>query len=584
MKARTGALVAGTAVLALALAACSSSKSTNTPTKPTSSGFNAAVTSIVNPSTAKGGTLKLANSADFDSLDPAEQYYAWVWNFSRYYNRTLVTASAAVGLGGDKLVNDLAASQDISADKLTYTYKLKPGLKYEDGSPIKAGDIKYGIERQFATDIITGGPTYMQTFLDEGQKYPGPYKDKDPAGLKSITVPDDNTIVFKLASPFADFPYLLAMPGAGPVPAAQDTGAKYRNHPVSSGPYKLQSYAPGKSAVFVRNTNWDASTDPVRKALPDEIDIALGVDANTIDNELMSGQLDLDTSQTGVQSAAQTKILLDPKLKANADEPNTGFIRYFAINQQVKPFDNIHCRNAVEYATDKVALQTARGGKDAGGDIATGMLPPNIAGYDPSLTPFTGKSGNPDIAKAKSELAACGQPNGFKTNLATSNSGKGPIVAQALQEALQKVGINATIDASDASNYYSATVGTPSNALKKGYGLISAGWGADFPTGYGFLDVIADGTKIIPTGGNVDTAMLNDPTINAAIVAATAESDPTKAAADWGQINKQVMDTATYLPYVYDKALNYRNPQMTNVFINGYYGMVEFSALGVSGS
>jgi peptide/nickel transport system substrate-binding protein len=584
VKARTGAMVAGTAVLALALAACSSNSKSPTSKPAASGGFNAAVTSIVNPSTHKGGVLKLANNADFDSMDTAESYYAWVWNFSRYYSRTLVTASAAPGLAGDKLVNDLAANQTISSDGLTYTYTLKPGLKYEDGSTIKSEDIKYGIEREFAQDVITGGPTYFITFLDEGQKYPGPYKDKDPAGLKSITTPDDNTIVFKLAAPFADFPYLLAMPSAAPVPQSQDTGAKYRNHPFSSGPYKLQSYQPGKSAVFVRNTFWDPSTDPVRKALPDEIDLALGVDQNTIDSELINGTLDLDTAQVGVQSAAQAKILLDPNLKKNADEPNTGFIRYFAINTQVAPLDNIHCRNAVEYATDKVALQTARGGPDAGGSIAQGMLPPNIAGYDPNLTTFTGPSGQPDATKAKAELAACGQPNGFKTVIATTNTGKGPIVAQALQEALQKVGINATIDATDPANYYSATIGTPSNAKAKGYGLMSAGWGADFPTGYGFMDVIVDGTKIIPTGGNVDTAMLNDPQINQLCVQATAETDPTKAAADWAQINKLVMASATYLPYVYDKALNYRNPAMTNVFINGYYGMVDFSALGLSGS
>jgi peptide/nickel transport system substrate-binding protein len=577
-------LIATTAALALALAACSTSKSTTSSPTTSAGGFNAATTSIVNASTTKGGVLKLVNSSDVDSLDPPEMYYAWVWNISRYYNRTLVTASAAVGLGGDKLVNDLAASQTISPDGLTYTYTLKKNIKFQDGSPITSKDIKYGIERAFASSVISGGPTYLVGQLDQGQNYPGPYKDTDPnhLGLKSVETPQDDTIIFHLKTAFADFPYLLAMPGAGPVPQAKDTGAKYRNSPVSSGPYQIKSYQPGKSLILVRNPNWDASTDTVRKALPDEVDLTLGVAADTIDNELMAGTVDLDTAQTGVQTAAQTKILLDPSLKKNTDEPVTGFIRYFAINTQVAPFDNIHCRNAVQYATDKVALQTARGGPDAGGQIAVGMLPPNIAGYDSTQQPFTGAAGKPDVAKAKSELAACGQPNGFKTIIATQNVGKGPITAEALQEALAKVNITATIDATDPANYFNSTIGTPANAKAKGYGLMNAGWGADFPTGYGFLDVIADGTKIVPTGGNVDTAMLNDPAINAAIVAATAESDPTKAAADWGQINNMVMQSATYLPYTYDKALNYRNPKMTNVFINGYYGMVDFSALGVS--
>jgi len=588
VKVRVGAVVAGTAAIALALAACSTSKGTNTPNTPSATGFNAAVTGVVNPSDKQGGVLKLANSSDIDSFDPARTYYAWGWNFSRYYQRTLVTASAAVGLDGDKLQMDLAASQDISSDGKVYTYKLKPGIKFQDGTPITSKDIKYGIERIFAQDVITGGPTYPITFLDEGQKYAGPYKDKSPEGLKSVTTPDENTIVFTLAQPFADFPYILAMPGSGPVPAAKDTGAKYgTDMPVASGPYMFKSYEPGKSAVLVRNPNWDRSTDTVRKALPDEIDLALGVDPDTIDQELMAGTLDIDTSQTGVQSNAQTKILLDPTLKANTDEPNTGFIRYFAINQDVSPFDNLHCRLAVQWGADKVALQTARGGSDAGGDIGTSMLPPNIAGYDPNLAPYTGKTGAPDVTKAKAELAQCESEKGIDpakgvtTVISSTNKGKAPKVAEALQQAMEAIGIHATIDQTDASTYYSATVGTPSNAKAKGYGLIQAGWGADFPTGYGFMDVIVDGKQIIPTGGNVNTAMLNDPAINALVAQATAETDPTKAATLWGQINKAVMDTATYLPFVYDKALNYRNPELTNAFINGYYGMIDFSALGV---
>jgi len=586
VRVRTGAVIAGTASVALILAACSTSKpGTNTPEAKT--GFNAAVKNVVNASDHKGGVLKLGNSSDADSYDPAEAYYAWVWNFDRYYVRTLVTASAAVGLDGDKLQMDLAASQDISADGKTYTYKLKPGVKFEDGSPITSKDIKYGIERVFASDVITGGPTYLVEQLDQGQKYAGPYKDKN--GLNSIQTPSDDTIVFTLAKPFADFPYLLAMPGSGPVPAAKDDGAKYRTHPVSSGPYKFKSYEPGKSLVLVRNENWDASTDTVRKALPDEIDLTLGMDPNDLDNQLMAGTIDLDTSQVGVQTNAQAKILLDENLKKNADEPNTGFIRYFAINQDVAPFDDVHCRLVVQYGADKVTLQTARGGPDAGGDIATSMLPPNIKGYDKNLTPYTGTKGSPDKAKATEEMAKCAADkgfnaaDGFKTVIASTNKGKGPLVAQALQAALEQVGIHASLDLTDASNYYGATIGTPSNAKAKGYGIMNAGWGADFPTGFGFLDVLVDGNKIIPTGGNVNTAMLNDSAINALVQQATNETDPQKAADLWGQINKAVMDQAVYLPYVYDKALNYRNPAMTNVFINAYYGMVDFSALGVTG-
>jgi peptide/nickel transport system substrate-binding protein len=229
-----------------------------------------------------------------------------------------------------------------------------------------------------------------------------------------------------------------------------------------------------------------------------------------------------------------------------------------------------------------VALQTARGGKDAGGDIAAAMIPPTVAGYDPNLTPYTGTAGTPDVAKAKAALTACGQPNGFKTTIATTNKGKGPLVAQALQQALAKVGITATLDESDQSLYYATTIGSPANVQKKGYGLMVAGWGADFPTGYGFLDVLVDGRKIL-ANGNSNYSEINDPAINSAIDAAVAETDPAKAAADWAQIDKMAMDTAAFLPFTYDKALNYRSTKTTNVYIDAYYGMDDFQALGVSG-
>ena len=584
MKLRTGAVVASLAALALVLPACAKS---STPSDNASTGvkaeFNAATKGMVNPSDKKGGVLKLANSADADSWDPARAYYAWVWDMQRFYVRTLVTPQAKPGKDSLKLVNDLASSQDISSDGLTYTYKLKDGTKFEDGSAIKSQDIKYGIERIFAQDVLSGGPTYLMDILDQGQKYPGPYKDTDPKklGLKSVDTPDDKTIVFHLKQPFADLPYLLAMGGAAPVPQAKDTGDKYNAHPVASGPYMFKSIEPGKKVVLVRNPNWDSSTDTVRKALPDEVDLTLGMDPNEIDNSLIDGTYDIDTGQTGVQAAGQAKVLTKEELKKNADEPTTGFIRYAAISVKVPPFDNIDCRIAVQYATDKVAIQTVRGGPDAGGAIGFNMLPPNIDGHDPDFAPYTGKSGQPDLQKAKDALAKCGKPDGFNTVIAVRNKGKEPKVAEALQQALAKVGIKATIDSSDPSLYFRSTIGSPDNVHKKGYGIMIAGWGADFPTGYGYMDVLVDGDKILPSGNN-NYEELNEPAIQSLIKQAVESTDPTKTAKLWGQINTKVMDSATLVPFVYDKALNYRNPRLTNVYIDEYYGMVDFQALGVS--
>jgi peptide/nickel transport system substrate-binding protein len=429
--------------------------------------------------------------------------------------------------------------------------------------------------------VLSGGPPYLADILDDGNKYPGPYKDTDPdkLGLKSIDTPDDNTVVFHLREPLADFNYLLAMPAASPIQKAKDTGAKYGDKPVSTGPYKFQTYDQGKKVVMVRNDQWDPKTDTVRKALPDEIDMAIGTAPEEIDNQLLSGDVDIDTAQTGVQQGSQPKILLDPDKKKNADAPNTGFIRYFSISTKVAPFDNVHCRKAVQYATDKVTMQTARGGADAGGDIAFNMLPPTIAGHD-DYDPYNTKSGKPQIDKAKEELAACGHPTGFDTVIATRNSGKEPKTAEALQAALKNVGINARLDPTEPSLYFRSTIGAPSNVHAKGYGLMMAGWGADFPTGYGFLSVLVDGRQILASGNN-NYGELNDPEINGLIDQAKKEADPKKAADIWQSIDHKVMDQAVMVPFVYDKALNYRNPRVTNVYVTEYYGMYDFGSLGV---
>jgi peptide/nickel transport system substrate-binding protein len=580
--------VAGAATTALLLSACGGGSSSDDTSKTNgqkgSSGFNAAVTGIVNPSDKKGGTLKLTNTDSPDSLDPQIAYYANIWNLmAGFYVRSLLTNERKPGADGLKLTPDLAAEMPkIEDGGKKYTFTLKDGIKFEDGTPITSKDIKYGIERVFATEVINAGPKYLIDVLDEGQKYPGPYKDTDPnkLGLKSVQTPDDKTIVFTLAKPDSDLLYLLSQPAASPVPAAKDTGTTYANAPVSSGPYKFESYDQGKKLSMVRNTNWDPTTDSVRKALPDRVEVVFGTAHEEIDNQLLSGEVDVDIAQTGVQPGTQPKVLLDPEKKKNADTPVTGFIRYVAINSKVAPFDNIHCRLAVQYATDKTTMQTARGGADAGGDIATNMLPPTIAGHDPNLDPFNTKSGKPQVDKAKQELAACGRPDGFETVIATRNNGKEPKTAEALQQSLAAVGIKARLDPSDASLYFRSTIGAPANVHSKGYGLMMAGWGADYPTASGFLAVLVDGRQIHESGNN-NYAELDDPAINKLIDDAKAEPDPAKNAEIWKQINKLVMDTATYLPFTYDKALNYRNPRLTNVYVTQYYGMYDFGSLGV---
>jgi peptide/nickel transport system substrate-binding protein len=581
-------MVAGAAALTLGLtAACgggSDDKNNSNNNSSSGASFNAAATQVVNASDKAGGTLNLWSPQAPDSLDPAISYYAWTIDLNRLYSRTLMTYASKPGKDGLQLVPDLAqAAPTVSADGKTYTYKLKSGVKFDDGSAITSKDIKYGIERTFAQDVLPNGPLYAIQDLDQGQKYPGPYKYKDPnkMGLKSVETPDDSTIIFHLGKPNANFPYEISMPIGAPVPQKRDTGEKYANNPASSGPYKFESINPDTGATLVKNPNWDPATDPNRKQLPDKIVLTITTNADDMDARLIAGTADLDASQSGVSTQARTQILTNDQLKQTAYNPNNGFIRYAALAQTVAPLDNVNCRKAVIYAADPTTLQTARGGPIAGGDIATNMLPPNILGSDVKYDPYDRAQGKPQIDKAKAALAACGKPTGFSTTIAVRNNKPAEIAtATALQAALKAAGISASIYQYDGK-LIGSIAGSPATVKSKGLGIIIAGWGADFPTGYGYLAPIAMG-DFIAQSGNFNFPEINDPAINDAFTKGLNDQDPNGAAQDYALANQKVMEGAYYLPFVFDKALNYYNPRLTNVYFHQGLAMVDFAQLGVS--
>ncbi|MEV0278629.1 ABC transporter substrate-binding protein [Streptomyces sp. NPDC050610] len=577
-------LAAGSAFVVAALVsttACGGGGSSSSSSK--APGFNAGVGKIASTSAKKGGELKFIGTQDADSWDPQRGYYGFMWDFARYYTRTLVTPKPAPGAASSELVPDMATDTgQISADKKTYTFKLRSDLTWEDGKPVTSQDIKYGIERTWAKEKVTGGPTWIQQVLDPDLDYKGPYKDtsKDKLGLKQIETPDAKTIVFKLPAPNGDFLQMLALPAAAPVRQDKDTGEKYGLKPFSNGPYKFASYTPNKNVELVRNDKWKQASDPVRKALPDKVTVKLTTNADDMDNKLISGEYDVDINATGMGSAGRQKALQSHK--ANVDNPQTGFIRYAAFPKTVKPFDNIHCRKAVIYAADHTSLQTARGGPMAGGDLGTSMLPPAVKGYDPKFDPYNIKAGKPDLAKAKDELKQCDKPDGFATTIAVRNN-KPPEVATAtsLQASLAKVGIKAQIDEYDGAQY-AGIIGAPKNVVRKNYGIIVQGWGSDFPSGQGFLQPIADGKFIQPTG-NQNYPLLDDPEVNKLFDQGNAETDPNKAAEFYGKANEKVMNDAWYLPFTYEKNVIWRSSRLTNIYTaDAYNGRYDYASLGVT--
>jgi peptide/nickel transport system substrate-binding protein len=578
MKTRkTAAAIAATVAMALGASACGGGGSDDSDGNGNNAKADAAMSSIVNKSDKKGGTVVYEHSSGPDSLDPGNTYYGWVQNFSRLYGRSLVTFKPAPGKEGLEIVPDLATSLGkASADAKTWTYTIRKGVKYEDGTEVTAQDVKYAVERSnFAPEALSNGPTYFKTYLEGGDKYKGPYKDKSPEGIKSIETPDKYTIVFHLNKPFADMDYLAAFSQTAPVPRKADKGAEYVKHIVSSGPYKFASYSESRGATLVRNPEWDQKNDPIRKALPDKIELKLNVNASTVDEHLLNDSITADIGGTGLQAKTQPKVLTKPAEKARTDNPYAGATQYLALNVNVKPFDNADCRKAVQYVVDKAGMVNSIGGS-VKGDPASTLIPPSVSGYQKfDLYPSEGSKG--DVAKAKEHLAKCGKPNGFKTTLTARSDRPDEVTAATqLQESLKKINVTADIKTFPADKYFTDFAGVPNWVHKNNAGMMMMAWGADWPTGFGFLDQIINGSAIKPSGGT-NLSELDDPKINKALADGIGTLDDTEREKIWGEIDRMVAENASIVPLFYRKNLLYRPDSAANVTVTeAYLGMYDY--------
>jgi len=575
------------AVAALLISACSSSSSSSSgsSTTPTTGAvaFNAGITGVVNPSTHKGGTLIFDNSSTPDSFDPGNTYYAWVLNFDRLFAMPMFTYKSCPGSCGNALVPDLATDMGTVSDNgLTWTFHIQSDVKFENGTVVDSQDVKYAIERTYDRSVLANGPTYYQVLLTD-PSYPGPYKDrsKNLMGLTAIDTPNATTLVFHLQAPFPDLAYVLAFPNSAPVLPSADTGSNYQLHPLSTGPYMFQSYALNKQLILVPNPQWNPATDPNASQLPSQIIVNLNVNQADIDNRLIHGDIEVDSAGTGLAAAGRAQVLANPTLKADADNPVNGFARFIYINTKVAPLNNVHCREAVEYAADKVTMQTAWGGPLAGGQIASTIMPPVIVGYK-SFDYYNALSQpNGDLTAAKQQLAMCGQPNGFSTNLAyRSDRPTETAAVTALQASLASAGIKVTLKGFPAGSYYTDFAGAPAYVHSHDLGLAAGGWGADWPNGFGFLDELIAGNTIAPTG-NTNIAELNDPAINNLFTESSKVSGAARTAI-WSQIDMLAMKDAAILPMVYQKVVLYRPSNLTNVYVQAYYGMYNYAVMGVS--
>ena len=362
MRSRRGAVfVALGAVVSVAAAACSSGSGGS------SSSNGAGATTAA----TKGGTLTVLTLGPQEHWDPQRVYIgADIQYAARMFTRSLTTYTAT---DKPELTADLATDTGKVADGgKTWTFTLKDGVKWQDGKPITCEDLKYGISRTFAQDVITGGPNYIITYLDVptnadgSSKYAGPYKKTGQDLFDKAVTCSGNTITYHFKTPWNDFNYAAAsLLAFSPFRADKDQGDKSDYAIFSDGPYQLQgTFDKDKGGTFVRNPNWDPATDTVRKAYPDQIVYNEGVQTEVAYQRAIadSGADKTMIPQIQAPPSVLPQIVGNPAAQKRSVTVQSPYIDYIQPNLKSKVFSNAKVREAFAVATNRDAYVTAYGG------------------------------------------------------------------------------------------------------------------------------------------------------------------------------------------------------------------------------
>ena len=567
-------LAAVGAVTALALAACGGGSSSSSDSSASGGAGSGEPT--------KGGTIYyLTNAEQFDQIDPQRIYTG---EDLAFFNGTIYRTLTAYKFSADaaegtSLVPDLATDTGTVADGgKTWSFTLVDGATFQDGAPITCADVAYGVSRTFATDVITGGPTYAISMLDiptaeDGSSaYKGPYTGEGQELFdKAVTCSaDGKTVTFHLNKPVPDFNYTTTLLAFSPVPKASDTGEKYGDAPVASGPYLIESNKNGKGGkmVLARNPKWDAASDTYRGAFPDNWEVDYGIDPKVIDQRTMTSSgndsfainLGVEPEQLAVVFKSPTEA--NPEYNGRAISTLDPYVRYFAINTQKVP--NLKIRQAIAVALDREALRKNAGG-DFSGDYADGVIKPNMGQdfaptgmWDTLLGQKIPDTGDPEYAK---KLIA---ESGEAAPTITFDYPQSPTADKAaaiVVDSLGKAGITAKPNPIEPGQYY-GVVFDP----EKAHELINAGWGPDWPNASTIIPEL-----FTPTGG-FNLSQYDNPEYNKAVDAAKVELDRAKQAKMWQDLNTQAMADVVAVPTRFGREQRMAGKQVGPIYLWPAYG------------
>jgi peptide/nickel transport system substrate-binding protein len=511
----------------------------------------------------KRGTLQVVNHGDVDALDPGIAYGAVDWALLRGVVRELYSFDSRLQDERRLMpVPDLAdGPYRLSPDGRTYTFRLRKGVRYDRpvDREVEARDFVYAVERQ----------------LDKGNPSPNPYtslidgvaefaagKARSISGMRAR---GRYTLEITLEQPASDFPSILTLPFFSPVPEEHASrfkpGREYAAKLAASGPYRVNSYVPGRLIELERNPNWDPKTDPLRSAWVDKVVVTIGRSEKGIQQAIEQGEADLNLDLIPPPNADLQRLSGDRDLSGQLAVETTGCVHYLTMQMDTGPTQERKVRQAVNYAIDRQAVVLALGGRYAGEPAST-ILSPTLAGYSAfDLYPSQDARGDPD--KAKALLAEAGHPKGVTLTYAGQSSAPWKAMYEALEASLLRAGIRLEPRFYKYPDIYNRSLRL--QAKKAEHHLGAARFCPDYP-GNGsrsFIGVLLDGRKITPTANN-NYGNYDNPKVNAMIDQASTSQDEKARNALWGQIDRLAMEDAAWAPLVYDRSAFFWSARVRN--------------------
>ncbi len=506
----------------------------------------------------QGGTLyQLDPSEQFSQLDPQRIYDSSVFSFAvSFLHRSLVMVDP-YGESDNGLLPDLATDTGRPNDDATaWEFTLRDDATWEDGSAITCEHVAYGVSRTFAQDVVTDGPVYaidlldIPTLEDGSSAYEGPYTGTGQEHFDRAVSCDGTTITFVLNRPMGDFNYAASLPAFGPVKPEADTGDAYTDAPLSSGPYRIETYDKGDRAVLVRNESWVPESDPYRPAYPDRIVRQFSVDPQVADERVIASEgEDRYVIDALVLPPNLDRVFTDPALADRRWDVLDPGVFYIAVNTALVPV--LEHRLALMAAMDREAILTVLGGEFAG-DEADGVVKPTLErDYVPTglWSGLLGReipaTGDPELARELIEASGEPMPDlvyDFPAALEKERE------VAAFIEAMKRADISVTANPIAAAQYY-GTVLQPDTQNH----LTWAGWGPDW----------ANASTVIPplfsvNGGfnlsRVNEGGLEDAAFQQAIDTARRETDRDAQAEMWKDLNTRVVELGLVIPTSFSRS------------------------------